>query len=1076
MNNNFYYNDNNKQANSSSQKNLLLIFAAIVLIAIGYIMMTSGMFDKVSKVETTIDNKIVYQGKDELVKVKIKTNSEFNPVVKFRSKNGKFTVSEDRQEGKEVETKIVAKESGEDILIVEVGRDEGKKDKVEEVKVLICEELKLLNTTDKTLSMKEGNNIQLKFNVDDKCLGGYEIYVENDKIADIDNSYVLNAKKSGKTTLVLKGSKTIKYALTIKPTKVNVTGVRINTKDFNLAIGKTKNLSVTVKPSDATNKKVKYESSDSEVATVTTGGKVKGIKIGVATITVTSEDNTSKKDTIKVRVYKPEPPVPTVKVTSIKFDKASESMYVGESRSLTTTISPSNATNKGISCTSNNQKVATAKVSGNACAVKGVGAGSAVITVTTKDGNKKATASVTVSKKPSTTVKVTSIKFDKTSDSVYVGDSKSLTTTISPSNATNKGISCASNNQKVATVTTSNNACVVKGVGAGSAVITVTTKDGSKKATASVTVSKKQAQVVKVTSAKFEKSSYSVSLNQTVVAVVGITPTNATNKTITCKSQNTSIATVTYSGNKCTIKGVKVGTTTIEAYTSDGNKKTTTEVKVLPISVKSISFEKTSYTVDANAQITANVNISPANASSKVISCSSSDNGVATAAAKNTSCIIKGIKAGSVTITATSQDGNKTATTKVNVNSAQVIKEYTIEFNCNGGTGTTASQKVKTGEKFTLNANACSKTYYTFASWTDPSGAKWNNKYSGIWNYTNGQYGITNNKLVLKAKWTGALKATSNAKKPTGIYAGKCEELDRHRKDSNGKGSGFSERNVPYLYSGEYCSYESNTLKYYIFRPNDTYAITYIWAKDPYNQMKIAVAEHDSNYKFKQSKSTEIINHEIITKGYSNKGLVGINGSAMISGSYYKNAKRPDWLGQPAVTLFINDGKVIRYPDYDYWVTSQEHKGLTKDGYLTHYNLYSNNKEKTDATVNQVIKDGVKYTFGFRPILVYQKASRYSGAKDWNSPNIREAIGQIDLNNFVYITNTLASDDAGRAKGLTFKQIADLMVSLGVYNGYNLDGGGSTSYFYKGKTNKLFGPGRAYDSRTSGDIIYFVEK
>jgi len=796
MNDGFYYNNNQSQpVYSSSQQSLLLAFGAIVLITIGYVAMTSGMFDKVQKVEATIDNNIVYTGKNETVKVKVDTNSEFNPVVRFRSKNGNFTVSEDIQYGKEVETKIIAKESGEDTLIIEVGKEEGKKDKVEEVNVLICESPKLLNTTDKTISIKEGNNLQLKFNVDNKCLEGYQIYAENENIADVDGNNLLRAKKSGKTTLVLKGSNTVKYTLNVKPLKVNVTGVRINTKDFNLAIGKTKNLSVTVKPSDATNKKVKYESSDSEIATVTKGGKVKGIKIGVATITVTSEDNTSKKDTIKVRVYKPEPPAPTVKVTSIKFDKTSESMYVGESRSLTTTISPSNATNKGISCTSNNQKVATAKVSGNACAVKGVGAGSAVITVTTKDGNKKATASVTVSKKPSTTVKVTSIKFDKTSDSVYVGDSKSLTTTISPSNATNKGISCASNNQKVATAKVSGNACVVKGVGAGSAVITVTTKDGSKKATASVTVSKKQAPVVKVTSAKFEKSSYSVSLNQTVVAVVGITPTNATNKTITCKSQNTSIATVTYSGNKCTIKGVKAGTTTIEAYSADGNKKATTEVKVLPIAVKSISFENTSYYMNVGADGELKVKFNPSNASNQVISCSSSDNGVATAAAKNTSCIIKGVKAGSVTITATSQDGNKTAKATMKVNPVLVTgvsfgtTSYSVDVGSTKTLPVTVSPSNATNKNYTCTSSDTSIA--TITSGCTVKGIKQGSATITVTTSDGSKTATTTVSVKNAIKKETIRVATFNLGgfycgsyyNQTGIYPRKCQKYDSRQKE-----------------------------------------------------------------------------------------------------------------------------------------------------------------------------------------------------------------------------------------------------------------------------------------------------
>ena len=71
MNDNFYYSDNNNNnINSINEshnvnKGLLLMFFSIVLIASGYIMMVSGIFDKVKKVETKIDNKI-YHEYDEL--------------------------------------------------------------------------------------------------------------------------------------------------------------------------------------------------------------------------------------------------------------------------------------------------------------------------------------------------------------------------------------------------------------------------------------------------------------------------------------------------------------------------------------------------------------------------------------------------------------------------------------------------------------------------------------------------------------------------------------------------------------------------------------------------------------------------------------------------------------------------------------------------------------------------------------------------------------------------------------------------------------------------------------------------
>ena len=167
-------------------------------------------------------------------------------------------------------------------------------------------------------------------------------------------------------------------------------------------------------------------------------------------------------------------------------------MYVGDSKSLTTTITPSNATNKAINCTSSDNNIATVSASGNACVVKGVAVGKVVITVTTKDGNKTATANVIVNNKPTpppTTVKVTSITLSPTSKTVDVGGTAVISVGILPTNATNQTVTCKSSNSVIFTVTTSGKSCIIKGVKAGNATLIVTANDGSGvRKTASITV------------------------------------------------------------------------------------------------------------------------------------------------------------------------------------------------------------------------------------------------------------------------------------------------------------------------------------------------------------------------------------------------------------------------------------------------------------------------------------------------------------------------------------------------------------------------------------------------------------
>ena len=89
-----------------------------------------------------------------------------------------------------------------------------------------------------------------------------------------------------------------------------------------------------------------------------------------------------------------------------------------------------------------------------------------------------------------------------------------------------------------------------------------------------------------------------------------------------------------------------------------------------------------------------------------------------------------------------------------------IAEQYTITYNSNGGTGTMADTKTSYGGTTTISKNTFTKTGYVFAGWTTKSdgtddGYGWTN-WTGTWTYTNGQFGITSNKLTLYARWTPA--------------------------------------------------------------------------------------------------------------------------------------------------------------------------------------------------------------------------------------------------------------------------------------------------------------------------------
>lgn len=83
-----------------------------------------------------------------------------------------------------------------------------------------------------------------------------------------------------------------------------------------------------------------------------------------------------------------------VNVTSISLNKTEISLYEGETQTLSYTVLPTNATNKEVSWLSSYEKIASVENG----VIKALSAGSCIISVTTKDGNKEAYCSVTVLK------------------------------------------------------------------------------------------------------------------------------------------------------------------------------------------------------------------------------------------------------------------------------------------------------------------------------------------------------------------------------------------------------------------------------------------------------------------------------------------------------------------------------------------------------------------------------------------------------------------------------------------------------------------------------------------------------
>ena len=168
----------------------------------------------------------------------------------------------------------------------------------------------------------------------------------------------------------------------------------------------------------------------------------------------------------------------TVRVKSVKITGGNVSILVGDLITLKATVTPSNATNKGVTWSTSNKAVATVSSSG---VVKGLKTGTVTITATSKD-NKKISRSciieIVLPYVPVNSLRITNGGYI----SLLRGEKITLKTAVAPSNATNKDVTWSSSNPLVAKVSSSGVVTSANDLPGfdGYATITATSKDNKK--------------------------------------------------------------------------------------------------------------------------------------------------------------------------------------------------------------------------------------------------------------------------------------------------------------------------------------------------------------------------------------------------------------------------------------------------------------------------------------------------------------------------------------------------------------------------------------------------------------------
>ncbi len=145
-------------------------------------------------------------------------------------------------------------------------------------------------------------------------------------------------------------------------------------KQLTLNTGDTRTIKPTITPKNASIKKLKYKSSNTAVASVSSKGKITAKKAGKATVTVRATDGSKKKAFIQVTVNE----VKAIQPASIKASVSSSNLIAGNSAQITVTPQPANAKMPALVYESSDPFAATVSKDGK---ITALAQGSTTITV-----------------------------------------------------------------------------------------------------------------------------------------------------------------------------------------------------------------------------------------------------------------------------------------------------------------------------------------------------------------------------------------------------------------------------------------------------------------------------------------------------------------------------------------------------------------------------------------------------------------------------------------------------------------------------------------------------------------------
>lgn len=420
----------------------------------------------------------------------------------------------------------------------------------------------------------------------------------NPAVAIVSPAGLITAVGIGQTTITATAVDGSGVAATceVSVSGIPVMNIMLNRTSATLKTTETMTLTATVSPTNASDKSLRWESSDSAIATVDADGKVTAVAVGNAVITAKSVSNPEISTECEVEVT----PTPVV---GIMLNPTSVSLQVGAAFSFAADVLPETATNKGIYWNSDDAAIASIDENG---VITAHSIGRTTIMATAVDGSGvAATATVDVVPTPAESITINNAGPIE----LKAAQTIRLTATVGPEDATDKSVSWSSTDTNVASVDATG---LVTANAVGKCEI-IAANSAMQTASIPVSVIPTLAETITVI-----PSQVSLRVGESSDLAFTVEPATTTDKSIRWSTSDPDVVAVFENGQ---ISALSLGEVVIRATAADGSG-VYGECKVIveptPVTDISIVYEgSTSLYVGGTAQLS--VKVTPDDATDKTI-------------------------------------------------------------------------------------------------------------------------------------------------------------------------------------------------------------------------------------------------------------------------------------------------------------------------------------------------------------------------------------------------------------------------------------------------------------------------